>query len=618
MKRNYEDEGETLTSHHTRKTLKDGLSESRVEHVDNRITVNSWWTGAAKDGQEPLSYNHMMLLAQSITIHHRNPENEDAGIRAETVLEDRTPVVAIQVLAELLSTQNDDGTWGSNDSTEETTRYAVLALLELASLPYAATLKTEIQNAISKGHEALSIRKSEVPNGQQSRSLSDIHPNAIDEHLHAEGQRAQAKQTAKIDGFINYFSSLDHIRSIPQFRVKASVLEASLYRPFLKAARGNIFPPTASKDRDKYLDYIPIMWLLAGAHYNVFVPPEYLLDMMILSMWIFLTDEYMESKIVKLSSAELRMFRQHVDELYTTDLKADTSQEPSRSSSQVDSTTTSTSPLLHEAKSVFTTFANHVITYPRVTPASATDLLDLRFETKNYLLHHLDQLSDNARLISQQPQSPPTKRIKFLTPRTTFQTWLHTTAAGHISGPFAWAFFTCCMSSSLRRPSTSTPSSYHHQGKCGDCFSTPRQKLISHTMNAHYGAFCRLYNDYGSVRRDAEEGNLNSINFPEFFPPPSSLPAASSSSSSASAASPSSENKDRDDDDDDEKKAKNLLLEAANWERESALRSAALLYRELEDTEEGKRLADRIKVYVGAGEQFSDMYLTRDVTNSVK
>ncbi|KAL8647243.1 MAG: hypothetical protein Q9210_005675, partial [Variospora velana] len=379
MKRKYEDDGETLASHPPRKTLKDALSESQVEHVDNHITLNSWWTGAAKDGQ-----------------------NEEAGSRAKTAIKDRIPVAAVQILAELLSTQNDDGTWGSNDSTEETTGYAVLALLELASLPYAATLKTEIQNAISKGREALAIRKSEILNGQQSRSLSDIHPNAVNEHLHAERQRAQAKQTAKIDGFIKYFSSLDHIKSIPQVRVKASVLEASLYRPFLKAARGDIFPPTASKEQDKYLDYIPIMWLLAGAQYNVFVPPEYLLDMMILSMWIFLTDEYMESKIVKLSSAELRMFRQHVEELYTTDLKADTSQEPSSSSSQADSTTTSISPLLHEAKSVFTTFANHVITYPRITPASATDLLDLRFETKNYLLHHLDQLSDNARLTSQQ------------------------------------------------------------------------------------------------------------------------------------------------------------------------------------------------------------------------
>ncbi|KAL8982246.1 MAG: hypothetical protein Q9177_005333, partial [Variospora cf. flavescens] len=51
MKRKYEDNGETLASHHPRKTLKDGLSESGVEHVDIRITVNSWWTGAAKDGQ---------------------------------------------------------------------------------------------------------------------------------------------------------------------------------------------------------------------------------------------------------------------------------------------------------------------------------------------------------------------------------------------------------------------------------------------------------------------------------------------------------------------------------------------------------------------------------------
>lgn len=543
-----------------------------------------------------------MCLSQAITAGYQFSDDEKRGPLAKTAIKDRIPVIAVQILAEILSTQKGDGTWDSNDRDRETIRYAVLTLLELASLPYMAMLNIEIQDAISKGLKALSIRESAIPNEFQSHSLSivDIHPDAVEEHAHSDNKRTPTKRTAKFNGFVEYFSSLDHNKNLPHVRVKACILEASLYRPFLEVARGDIFPPTASKEQDKYLDYIPIMWLLASASYRVFVPAEYLLDMMILSMWIFLTDEYMESKIVKLSSAEFRAFRKHVEELYTE-------QQPEMPHNSCSSETgedshsiphAQSSSLLLEAKSVFTAFAKSVHTYPRITSASPTDLLDLRSETRNYLLHHLHQLKDNLRL-TRQPHSPspaapnqtPTasKRLKFLTPRTSFQTWVHTTGAGHISGPFAWAFFACCMSGS--------PNLRNGQG---DCFRTPRQKLIAHGMNAHYGAFCRLYNDYGSVARDAAEGNLNSLNFPEFF-------------AEGNAG-------DKGEEGDDDQRAKGLLLEAARYERECALGRAELLYRELEEWEGkvGRKLADRIRVYVGAGEQFSDMYLTRDVTNSVK
>ncbi|KAI4175676.1 MAG: hypothetical protein LQ348_006136 [Seirophora lacunosa] len=552
----------------------------------------------------------MMLLAQSITANHQLPDNEGLGALAKAALNNRISVVAVQILTEILATQNEDGTWGSNDHIEETIQYPAVTLLELASLPYTAALRTEIQDAISKAREALLIRQNTISNGTQSHLLSipDIHPDAVEECLH---QNAHAKQTQKINGFVTYFSSLDHIKNLQPVRIKASILEASLYRPFLQAARGDIFPPSTSKEQDKYLDYIPIMWLLASASYHVFVPPEYLLDMMILSMWIFLADEYMESRIVKLPSAEFRKFRKYVEEdLYTGVPPKQTSRD-------------NTTAILQEARSVFTAFATAVLSYPSLTSASATDLLDLRFETRNYLLHHLDQLEDNLRLVHQtSPQNPTTSekpiRKKFLTPRTSFQTWIHTTAAGHISGPFAWAFFTCCMSSSL----SSQP---QNPGK-KDCFRTPRQKLMAHGLNAHYGAFCRLYNDYGSVARDAAEGNLNSVNFPEFFSPATTSSSPLFEEEQHETSTPSSEAAD------EEKKAKSLLLSAARYERSCALTTMETLCRELESEAEepkagageGKRrqgkkwLADRIRVYVGAGEQFSDMYLTRDVTNGVK
>lgn len=46
-----------------------------------------------------------------------------------------------------------------------------------------------------------------------------------------------------------------------------------------------------------------------------------------------------------------------------------------------------------------------------------------------------------------------------------------------------------------------------------DGWSSVAQRMIAYELNAHIAAYCRIYNDYGSIARDAKEGNLNSINF---------------------------------------------------------------------------------------------------------
>ena len=97
-----------------------------------------------------------------------------------------------------------------------------------------------------------------------------------------------------------------------------------------------------------------------------------------------------------------------------------------------------------------------------------------------------------------------------------------------------------------------------------------------------------MYNDYGSITRDLEERNLNGVNFPEFF---------------ADVL--------------DQDSAKATLLDAAKYERQCAVDSAEILLRDLRaEGVAGKKIAGCLRVYVAAGDQFSDMYVTRDVTKS--
>lgn len=534
-----------------------------------------------------------MLFAESFAEMHRLSECGSLVLSSGKVIQEHASIAIVQILGRILSAQNNDGSWGRHGCAE-TTAYALLTLLAISSLPYVYALELEIRYAVAKGRQALSlmhddwakphclwVRKVAYGSGKLSEAYSlAAMKKPLAEYVCSEQTRAlMVKQGQKILTYSKFFSSLDHLTKEPLFMIKASVIEGTLYQSSLNTMRIGIFPQTSTKENDKYLDYIPVMWTLSSTCSNLFSPPEYLLDMMILSMFIFLVDEYMESNVAQFSKDELATFR---ESLRNIELENDGNDTAVDSYSEV-------TPMnrLQAAISVLRAFATAIMKYPRVIDASASDKLELRSEMKNYILYHITQLEDNARLAQQEHQ--PGTNTKFATPRTSYQTWVHTIGAGHISGPFSFAFFMCSMGGSSRRGGA-------------DCFAHVKQKLMAYRTNAHYGTFCRMYNDYGSIARDREERNLNSVNFPEFFV---DIPDNNSDLNWAEA------------------KAKATLLNAAEFERRCAAESAEILFRDLE-AESGassggaKQVADCLRVYLKCGEQFSDMYLTRDVTNRVK
>ncbi|KAI4263582.1 MAG: hypothetical protein L6R42_001282 [Xanthoria sp. 1 TBL-2021] len=429
------------------------------------------------------------------------------------------------------------------------------------------------------------------------------------------------QQQSKISKFLSFFSSRDHLRHEPVWRLKISIHEALLYQPALHAARKEVFPATSAKEKDKYLDYIPIMWVFAnnlGQSSAYRSTPEFLLDMKVLSAYVFLADEYMESTVAQFSTLEFKAFKHAIENMNDhPSCRGAGSRNNDQSSASIEMPevqgTNSSSNNTDRTANAFTiinSFFTYILTYPRISPASPTDRLELRAQTRNYLLHHIHQLEDNARLAAQPAPFPRLTNTTtapslstsdeiplFSTPRTSFPTWLHTTGAGHVSGPWSFSFFLCCISSTIRRGA--------------DCFTTLRQKLLAADMNAHIGAFCRAYNDYGSITRDRAENNLNSVNFPEFHRP----------LCSSIQAIPSEEtDKPAEGRDEEMQGIKARLLEAAELERELALAGAERLYAELEkeEGEAGKRVVECLRVYFGACEQFSDMAVTKDVTNSVQ
>ena len=80
--------------------------------------------------------------------------------------------------------------------------------------------------------------------------------------------------------------------------------------------RNDIFPATNSKEKNKYFAYIPIMFSTHSIITGVYAPPHFIWMISVISMFIFLMDEYMESKVALFDPAECKHFRQGVQNMF--------------------------------------------------------------------------------------------------------------------------------------------------------------------------------------------------------------------------------------------------------------------------------------------------------------
>ncbi|KAL9032875.1 MAG: hypothetical protein Q9214_007775, partial [Letrouitia sp. 1 TL-2023] len=83
----------------------------------------------------------------------------------------------------------------------------------------------------------------------------------------------------------------------------------------------------------------------------------------------------------------------------------------------------------------------------------------------------------------------------------TYHEWVHTTSASHVGGFVTFAFMAClnnCNEDGL------------------DSFLGAEAKYYAHEFSLHVASYARMTNDIGSVERDRQESNLNSVDFLEF------------------------------------------------------------------------------------------------------
>lgn len=459
----------------------------------------------------------MMLLAQTFRpLLVLWDQGQVSGLKEER-LRHQTPLVLLQILHRTLHWQNSDRSWGQGNKCE-VTAYAVLTLVDTSGLSLFAGLVENLKTSLQAGLRFLEQSRStwEEPNytwikkvTYSSNVLSATYclaacyaATTLLESLHY-GWKSSTKELVgvpepKLEGLCRFFSKIPLFRDQPPWKLHASLMEAFIFLPRLQKARLEIFP-RIDMAKDEYLEYIPFTWTSCN-NIGAFLELDLLWDMMVISVLNYQADEFMESVVGTHFSGELELaedliksiFARPKSSLVAPDKERLLPSPPLSEKSSSDNICVSGAEIVRKPLEKFVRF---ILDHERIQNASTFMLHHLTKQLKYFLLAHLKQCVDNAALSDQQQRSNNGTFGSSLS----HWAWIHTISATHTSCPYSWEWIQCRITTEEDIP-----------------FTTATAEYLSSELAAHLSAMCRMYNDFGSISRDKEEGNLNSINFLEF------------------------------------------------------------------------------------------------------
>jgi len=538
----------------------------------------------------------MMLLSQALTKLLRLWDQGHLSGFPGDLLQDKIPVVLYEMLVQTRRSQDADGSWGGQSN--EVTAYSILTLNYLAPLPWATALLPEVHEAIASGKRFLNeaadswdkpdiIWIEKVSYGSttlcQTYCLAAMNANIASEPWGDAVKQLTSVSLKAVEKFVYFFSTLPLFSQMPKWQLRAALVEGYLFLTRLKRQSEFIFPKLEETD-EKYLEYIPFTWTASNYLQKTPLSANLLWEMMVVSMLNYQADEYMEAVVGKNFESNLFPVKEIIHELcapaktqtngtkeaHTNGTSTEIPTENGIENKEIPVNGTS---VLSDVKSVLSRFTTYILTHPSLSTSTPHDISRLHTELRTFLLAHVTHISDNSRFTAQSNHTS-TSTAPFLTPRTSYFDWVRTTSAEHTSCPYSFAFFSCLASK---------------DGK--DCFPGATAKYYAQDLCAHLAVMCRQYNDFGSIVRDRNEKNINSINFPEFH-------------------NGEKEGEEK------EKKLKAELFEIAEYERE-----VLSLARKKLEVRAPKRVLGMFGLFVDVTDLYGQIYVARDIgvaTGSVK
>ncbi|KAI3333164.1 hypothetical protein F4824DRAFT_473410 [Ustulina deusta] len=606
------------------------------------IVCSRFLLGQLEDKSIHRAYQTMLLARTFSLLCDRCAGHDllfDAVFHETSPFRCKLPLSCLQLLHEVLPGQERDRSWAG---ACESTAYAILTLLFLEQLPWIRKFSdNHIQHAIERGRNFLMAYQNRWGQGhclwaddttftsamvRESYCLTAAwltttpiylkSPSSCFNGSHVSRSLRGAKSLIALTPLISELQpvSLDIAESQAYYLLE-SVLQKNL----------EIFPNVPSIS-DKYLAIVPLIWTTCNTFPDATTQDlSILYEMSLLSILVYQTDHYVEFAVERsLGHQFFHTIQKSVKELFVSYHPSPVNEDtmPDIILSNVD---TPGGPEVQELQGVLSRLLRYMLDHPAVKRSSSQLQARLASELETFLLAHLTHAIDNHRFRMQHslplgacgkaPVTPEKTQnseanknvsktrdpgcaieaLEFSRPNRSFYSWVRSTSSDHSSCPFAFVFFQCLLSNldspSLERSGSKTESVFE---------VNVRTAYLAEDVTRHLACLCRMYNDYGSLTRDIAEGNLNSVNFPEFHMSRRSLPNDPAQTT---------------------QRMKSELMWVAEYERRCLERAVLELGQQMEETvgnSKASKVMRALKLFINVTDLFGQVYVQKDMTASIQ
>ncbi|KAI0099783.1 Ent-kaurene synthase [Nemania sp. FL0031] len=554
----------------------------------------------------------MMLLCQALAALYEKMGDSvlcAAVLETSPQLRERIPLISLHILMRILAKQEPSGSWSNMC---ETTAYAILALSAISRLPWAQDLHDDgLSASIDRGKQYLYNHRDQWGKGKflwiekvsfASNVLSEAYclaavstqPTAHHQRGESNGFSLPKKVVQAISkcAALVWKTPLFSAASIPALRM--AEMQACYTFCLLQRHPLDIFPQNGN-DYAKYKIITPIIWTACNVLQGCCLSVSDLLEMVNLSMLIYQVDEFMELTVERNLGDKLPLVDELISKIcISTSSVSGVVNEDESSSGELTALPVPPTNAQREMQTditnverIVTSFIQYALKNSAVVKSPLRLQTILKSELETFLRAHIVQAADNKRFAVQHGSNraaiwPPKSMenptattqnqqaigetvLQFRSPGRTFYKWVHTIGADHTSCPFSYIFYHCLLFNT--RPGS---------------FATAKTSYLAEDLCRHLASLCRMYNDIGSLWRDQDEYNLNSVNFPEF------------QNTHGGRAS---------------KDIQSELRWIAEYERTGLEKALSLLESELEVD-----LIDALKVFINVTDLYGQVYLQSDLT----
>lgn len=448
-----------------------------------------------------------MCISESL-VHLLHALDQKLFILPSETTKEMTLVLS-QVLHRILSTQNNDQSWG--ESIPEVTSYAIISLANLASLPcLTRTVQNKIASAIQGGRSFLSA----VPNEPKQHrlwidktSFSPIHVSnafCIAANVVSYPKRlfrpvnAWSTPWGSVEQWTLTVSKAAPLEKVPKWSLHLSCMEALLFSTVMETGQQQ-FPMTRTKWDDHLEFLIAFLTSCANALSGFLLITDAVIELAKAIHLIYKFDDFIELFIRQRLIDDMEKVPPLMDK-YFCELDTINTWVPDMVGLQNGQQTGpdvkiqgkdggAIEEFLIQTQKFVTAMGHN----EHAKKATLRDLKVLKHHLRCFIRAQAQQVVDSESHYGASKSIWSKGPSAFVAHR-----WIRGAGVEHAGTPFITAYLRCM----LNRPASYTPSA--------------QQQYLCQDIAYRIGSWTRIDNDLVSLRRDRQEKNLNVLDFDEF------------------------------------------------------------------------------------------------------